>query len=233
MMSISRNLKQIQEEIRVAAMEAGRNPEEITLVAVSKTYGSEAINEAISAGAADIGENKVQEILDKYEKVLPVRWHMIGHLQTNKVKYIVDKVSMIHSVDSMKLAEEISRRCLPSGRQMDILIQINGGMESNKYGVAPEEAKDLAVKIGQQCPGVRIRGLMCVVPYLEDPESVRPYFREAKEIFDQCREEMEESSGFDCLSMGMSHDFHVAIQEGATHVRVGTSIFGARDYTIK
>ena len=111
-MSISNNLKHIQEEIRIAACQAGRDPSEITLVAVSKTYGPEAINEAISAGAVDIGENKVQEILDKYEKVLPVRWHMIGHLQTNKVKYILDKVSMIHSVDSLKLAKEISRRCL-------------------------------------------------------------------------------------------------------------------------
>lgn len=231
-MSISNNLKQIQEEIRIAARQAGRDPSEITLVAVSKTYGPEAVNEAISAGAADIGENKVQEILDKYEKVLPVRWHMIGHLQTNKVKYIVDKVSMIHSVDSLKLAKEISRRCLSAGRAMEILIQINGGMESNKYGIPAEEVPELVRKIREECPGVRVRGLMCVVPYLEDPEEVRPFFRQAKEVFDRCRDGMEDKENFDCLSMGMSHDFHVAIQEGATHVRVGTSIFGARDYSI-
>jgi hypothetical protein len=232
MMSISNNLKHIQEEIRIAACQAGRDPSEITLVAVSKTYGPEAINEAISAGAMDIGENKVQEILDKYEKVLPVRWHMIGHLQTNKVKYILDKVSMVHSVDSLKLAKEISRRCLAAEKRMDILIQINGGMENNKYGISSEEVPELAKKIREECPGVRIRGLMCVVPYLEDPEEVRPFFRQAKEVFDRCREVMEDKEGFDCLSMGMSHDFHVAIQEGATHVRVGTSIFGARDYSI-
>ena len=232
MMSISNNLKHIQEEIRIAACQAGRDPSEITLVAVSKTYDPEAINEAISAGAADIGENKVQEILDKYEKVLPVRWHMIGHLQTNKVKYILDKVSMIHSVDSLKLAKEISRRCLAAEKQMDILIQINGGMESNKYGIPSEEASELVQKIREECPGVRIRGFMCVVPYLEDPEEVRPFFRLAREVFDRCREAVEDMEGFDCLSMGMSHDFHVAIQEGATHVRVGTSIFGARDYSI-
>ncbi len=231
-MSISNNLKHIQEEIRIAACQAGRDPSEITLVAVSKTYGPEAINEAISAGAMDIGENKVQEILDKYEKVLPVRWHMIGHLQTNKVKYILDKVSMVHSVDSLKLAKEISRRCLAAEKRMDILIQINGGMENNKYGISSEEVPELAKKIREECPGVRIRGLMCVVPYLEDPEEVRPFFRQAKEVFDRCREVMEDKEGFDCLSMGMSHDFHVAIQEGATHVRVGTSIFGARDYSI-
>lgn len=231
-MSISNNLKHIQEEIRIAACQAGRDPSEITLVAVSKTYGPEAINEAISAGAMDIGENKVQEILDKYEKVLPVRWHMIGHLQTNKVKYILDKVSMVHSVDSLKLAKEISRRCLAAEKRMDILIQINGGMENNKYGISSEEVPELAKKIREECPGVRIRGLMCVMPYLEDPEEVRPFFRQAKEVFDRCREVMEDKEGFDCLSMGMSHDFHVAIQEGATHVRVGTSIFGARDYSI-
>lgn len=231
-MSISNNLKHIQEEIRIAACQAGRDPSEITLVAVSKTYGPEAINEVISAGAMDIGENKVQEILDKYEKVLPVRWHMIGHLQTNKVKYILDKVSMVHSVDSLKLAKEISRRCLAAEKRMDILIQINGGMENNKYGISSEEVPELAKKIREECPGVRIRGLMCVVPYLEDPEEVRPFFRQAKEVFDRCREVMEDKEGFDCLSMGMSHDFHVAIQEGATHVRVGTSIFGARDYSI-
>lgn len=231
-MSISNNLKHIQEEIRIAACQAGRDPSEITLVAVSKTYDPEAINEAISAGAVDIGENKVQEILDKYEKVLPVRWHMIGHLQTNKVKYILDKVSMIHSVDSLKLAKEISRRCLAAEKRMDILIQINGGMENNKYGIPSDEVPELVRKIREECPGVRIRGLMCVVPYLEDPEAVRPFFRQAKEAFDRCRECMEDREGFDCLSMGMSHDFHVAIQEGATHVRVGTSIFGARDYSI-
>lgn len=230
-MSISNNLKHIQEEIRIAACQAGRDPSEITLVAVSKTYGPEAINEAISAGAVDIGENKVQEILDKYEKVLPVRWHMIGHLQTNKVKYIIDKVSMIHSVDSFKLAEEIDNRAARAGLIMDILVQVNPAMEESKFGIASHETEDLIRDIQEKCPHVKICGLMSIVPYEDNPEDVRQYFTQVKKIYDKFREVKNDRMEFKYLSMGMSHDFEVAIEEGANVIRVGTAIFGNRDYS--
>ena len=229
MMSISNNLKHIQEEIRIAACQAGRDPSEITLVAVSKTYGPEAINEAISAGAADIGENKVQEILDKYEKVLPVRWHMIGHLQTNKVKYIIDKVELIHSVDSLHLAKQIEKEAVKKGVDAQILVQVNIAQEDTKFGIDGPEVMSLVEEISK-FPHIHIRGLMTSAPFVANPEENRCYFKKLHKLFVDIREKNIDNVSMDILSMGMTNDYEVAIEEGATMVRVGTGIFGARNY---
>lgn len=215
-----------------AAVRSGRPPEAVTLMAVTKKHTADEINEAIEAGATDIGENHVQEILEKYDKVRPVRWHMIGHLQTNKVKSIIDKVSMIHSVDSVRLAKEIDKRAAAAGIVMDILIQINSAMEATKSGIPAEEVRMLAEAVTEQCGSVRIRGLMCIPPMTSDPEEVRPYFREAGDIFLSMKTWGLPEDRFmpDTLSMGMSGDFETAIEEGSTIVRVGSSIFGARNY---
>ena len=161
-MSIRDNIEEMRRRIAEAAAKNGRNPDDVVLIAVTKLHTPEEINEAIDAGITDIGENKVQEILDKYDRVKPVRWHLIGHLQTNKVKYIIEKTAMIHSVDSLHLAQEISRRAGKHGRIMDILVQVNTAHEESKFGVSPEEAEQLIADIMEQCPNVRIRGIMCM-----------------------------------------------------------------------
>jgi len=228
MSTIRENIEAIKERIGEIAVKAGRKPDEILLVAVTKTRTAEEINEAIDAGITDIGENKVQELVGKYEAVKPVRWHMIGHLQTNKVKYIIDKVSMIHSVDSFRLAEEIDRRAAQHNKKMDILIQVNAAQEESKFGIASEEAGRLIEDILEKCPNVRIRGLMCIAPFEEDPEDVRVWFREVKTLYDRYGRLEHPNLEFQYLSMGMSHDFEVAIQEGSNLVRIGTAIFGER-----
>jgi pyridoxal phosphate enzyme (YggS family) len=210
------------------AREAGREPGDVTLIAVSKTRTPREINEAIAAGVTDIGENKVQEILDKHGAVLPVNWHMIGHLQRNKVKYVIDKVKLIHSVDSLRLAEEIDARAAQRGVVKDVLIQINAAGEANKFGVPAREADALTREVLAGCGHVRIRGFMCVAPAADDPEDVRVYFRQVKAVFDEFRRVRHERLDPVYLSMGMSHDYGAAILEGANMVRVGTAIFGAR-----
>ena len=157
------------------------------LVAVTKLHSTDEINEAIHCGITDIGENKVQEIMDKYDRVEPVRWHLIGHLQTNKVKYIIDKVSMIHSVDSLKLAQEINKRAQQHGLVMDILIQVNSAMEESKFGITTEETGELIGQILETCPNVRIRGLMCIAPFEDNPDDARVYFAEVKKLYDTDR----------------------------------------------
>ncbi len=214
-------LRERIEEIR------SRLPDKVTLIAVSKTHSAAEINEAIDCGISDIGENKVQELLSKYDAVKPVRWHMIGHLQRNKVKQIVDKVYMIHSVDSLRVAEEIDRRCAAAGRTMNVLIQVNAAGETQKFGVAPDEVGLLAEEIGK-LPNLRLRGLMNIAPASDDPEELRGCFREMKNIFDGLKQSF--GADFDTLSMGMSSDFELAVEEGANCVRVGTAIFGERDY---
>jgi pyridoxal phosphate enzyme (YggS family) len=216
--------------MRDAAVRAGRNPDELLLIAVTKTRTPEEINLAIDSGITDIGENKVQEIIDKYEKVKPVRWHMIGHLQTNKVKYIIDKVSLIHSVDSTKLALEINKRAAQHDKMMDILVQINAAEEESKFGIRTEETGQMIRKILDSCPNVRIRGLMSIAPFEEDPEKVRSYFTEMDKLYREYGAIEHERIDFQYLSMGMSNDYPVAIEEGANAVRVGTSIFGERNY---
>lgn len=204
--------------------------EDVLLCAVTKTHTAMEINEAIDAGVTDIGENKVQEILDKYDNVKPVRWHMIGHLQTNKVKYIIDKVDLIHSVDSMKLAKEINKRAKQHDKVMDILIQVNSAQEESKFGISTDETKNMIMDILENCENIRIRGLMCIAPFAENPEDVRGYFAEVKKQYDEFGKINHERLDFKYLSMGMSHDYIVAMQEGANLVRVGSAIFGSRVY---
>lgn len=229
-MSIQTNIEYIQELKGKAAVKSGRNPEDVLLVAVTKLHSPEEMNEAIDAGITDIGENKVQEIMDKYDRVKPVRWHLIGHLQTNKVKYIIDKVCMIHSVDSLKLAKEIDKRAAQHGLVMDILVQVNSAEEESKFGITTAETDQLIADIAEQCPNIRIKGLMCIAPFEDNPEDVREYFAEVKKIYDKYVDEKTERLDFEYLSMGMTHDFEVAIEEGSNLIRVGTAIFGYRDY---
>jgi len=228
--TIRENIGAINRNKDAIAGRVGRQPDEVLLVAVTKTRTAEEINEAIDAGITDIGENKVQEIMDKYEAVKPVRWHMIGHLQTNKVKYIIDKVSMIHSVDSFKLAEEIDKRAGQHGTKMDILVQVNSAQEESKFGITTEETGKLIHDILAHCENIRIRGLMCIAPFEDDPEDVRIYFREVKSLFDRYSALDHPRLDFQYLSMGMSHDYEAAILEGSNLIRVGTAIFGERNY---
>ena len=232
-MSIRDNIEYINKLKDEAALKSGRTGDDVLLVAVTKLHDADEINEAIDCGITDIGENKVQEILNKYEKVKPVRWHLIGHLQTNKVKYIIDKVAMIHSVESLHLAQEIDKRAAQHGVTMDILIQVNSAEEESKFGISVEETEQMIRDILENCPNVRIRGLMCIAPYEEDPENAAIYFREVKELYDRYSEIEHPNLDFKYLSMGMSNDFQVAIEEGSNLIRVGTAIFGQRDYSRK
>ena len=231
MEDIRGNLEKVRQQIRQSAEGCGRSQDDVLLVAVSKTRTPEEINIAIEAGVTDIGENKVQEIMDKYDYIKPVRWHMIGHLQTNKVKYIIDKVSMIHSVDSYKLAAEINKRAAACGITMDILLQVNSAQEESKFGISTEETEGLIMQILDSCENIRIRGLMCIAPYADDPEDIKKYFDSVKEQYDQFSTIDHPNLDFRYLSMGMSHDFPVAIEAGSNLVRVGSAIFGERDYS--
>ena len=230
---VEKNISEVKKRISEVAKAAGRNENEVTLIAVSKTKPVEMIKEAYDTGIRDFGENKVQEIMEKYP-LLPsdIRWHLIGHRQTNKVKYIIDKVCMIHSVDSLKLAEEISRQAVKHNVTVDILIEVNVAAEESKFGVRPEDAIDLCRDIST-LPGIRIRGLMTVAPFTSDPEENRPVFCALRQLFVDIDGKNIDNVFMDCLSMGMSGDYTVAIEEGATFVRVGTSIFGQRDYGVE
>lgn len=225
MADIRNNIEEVKKGISSKGSE-----QDVLLVAVTKTHSPDEINEAIDCGITDIGENKVQEILDKYDKVKPVRWHMIGHLQTNKVKYIIDKVCLIHSVDSLKLAKEINKRAAAHDKVMDILIQVNAAHEESKWGIDPKDTGALINEILENCPNVRIKGLMSVAPYADDQDEIRPFFAEVKQLYDEYAKIDHEMIDFEYLSMGMSHDYLTAIEEGSNLVRVGTAIFGARVY---
>ena len=229
---IKERFKDVRRRVDEAAVRSGRSPEDIRLIAVTKTHTAAEINEAIEAGATDAGENRVQELLSKMDDVRPVSWHLIGHLQTNKVRQVIDKVVMIHSVDSLRLAEEIDKRAAAAGLKMDILIEINSAMEETKSGIAASGLRQLTEDICARCANVRVRGIMCIPPIAAEPEDSRPYFREAAQLFAEMKtwELPEESFRPDELSMGMSGDFEVAVEEGATMVRVGSSIFGPRNY---
>ncbi len=230
---IRERLEKVQNSISEAVKASGRDDKDVTLIAVSKTKPVEMIKEVYDAGIRDFGENKVQEIIDKYPK-LPsdIRWHLIGHLQTNKVKYIIDKVCMIHSVDSLKLAQEISRQAIKHNVTADILIEVNVAGEDTKFGVKPEDTLSLCEEISALA-NVRIRGLMTVAPFVDDPEENRAVFCTLRQLFVDIDAKNIDNVCMDCLSMGMSNDYTVAIEEGATFVRVGTSIFGQRDYGVK
>lgn len=231
--SIRENIDAVNRIKGEAAVKSGRKAEDVLLCAVTKTRTADEINEAIDAGITDIGENKVQEIMDKFDSVKPVRWHLIGHLQTNKVKYIIDKVSMIHSVDSLHLAQEIDKRAVQHGITMDILIQVNSAQEESKFGISTDETEGMIKDILDKCPNIRIRGLMCIAPFAENPEDVRVYFAQVKKLYDEYSSIEHKNLDFKYLSMGMSHDYEVAILEGSNLIRVGTAIFGERDYSKK
>ncbi|MDR0425107.1 MAG: YggS family pyridoxal phosphate-dependent enzyme [Clostridiales Family XIII bacterium] len=226
--TISENIAAVKEQIGHYAELSGRGPGDVLLVAVTKTRSADEINAAIEAGITDIGENKVQEIIDKHDAALPVNWHMIGHLQRNKVKYIIDKVKMIHSVDSFRLAEEIDRRAGSAGIAMDILIQVNAANEESKFGAAAQDTEGLLREILDRCANIRVRGLMSIAPIADDPGDVAVYFRQVKALYDGFMGIRHERLDLKYISMGMSHDFGVAIREGANIVRIGSAIFGPR-----
>ena len=224
-MSIKENLDLINEKITIAAEKSGRKREDVLLLAVSKTIDVPRIKEAV-----DLGENKPQEINWKYFEIENVRWHQIGHLQTNKVKYIIDKVCLIHSVDSLKLAEEISKRAKAKDITMDVLVEINIAGEEAKSGVPLSEAEELAVEISK-LDNIRVKGLMTVAPFVENPEDNREYFKQMKKLFVDIKEKNYNNIDMQYLSMGMTNDYEIAVEEGANIVRIGTGLFGARDYS--
>jgi hypothetical protein len=228
---IKDNIAEVLEVIDRECEKAGRDSSEVTLIAVSKTKPVEMLKEAYDYGCRDFGENKVQELVDKYEE-LPkdIRWHMIGHLQTNKVKYIVDKVFLIHSVDSLRLAEEISKEAVKKNVKVDILIEVNVAGEETKFGTTCDEVKELVREISK-LPNICIKGLMTIAPYVEKAEENRVYFSKLKQLAVDIDRENIDNVSMKFLSMGMTGDYPVAVSEGATYVRVGTGIFGARDYT--
>lgn len=227
---MEKNLKDIRWRIVEAAKRAGRDPEEIKLIAVSKTYPVEAIEEAISYGCEDFGENKVQELVGKIDRVKqPVNWHLIGHLQTNKVKYIVGMVTLIHSVDSKRLIDEIQKQSLKKGCITEILLEVNVAEEASKYGFSIQEIPEVVMYISQ-LSHVHLKGLMTVAPYVENPEENREIFRKLKHLSVDIQKQNINNIDMAILSMGMSNDYEVAIEEGANRVRIGTAIFGARTY---
>lgn len=228
MSNISSNLEQVRTRISNAVNTAERNADDVTLIAVSKTKPVSMLMEAYEDGCRDFGENKVQEILEKID-LMPEdsRFHMIGHLQRNKVKYIIDKVVMIHSVDSIRLAEEISKEALKKQVEMDILIEVNVAGEDTKFGVSCEDTIELIRNISV-LPAIHVKGLMTIAPYVENQEENRVHFAKLRQLAVDIMQENIDNVKVDILSMGMTGDYEVAIEEGATHVRVGTGIFGGR-----
>lgn len=231
-MSIRENLEDVERRITAAAEKSGRKREDITLVAVTKTHGADVMNEAIRIGVTDIGENKPQEVRDKFDYVLPAKWHLIGHLQSNKVKYIIDKVCLIHSVDSIKLMDEIERQAQKHDIVMDILIQVNISGEETKSGIAKEELEDLLLHAGT-LNHVKVKGLMTIAPKTDNSVTNILHFDNMRQLFIDIKQKKYDNVNMSYLSMGMSGDFETAIECGANMVRVGSAIFGARDYSQK
>ncbi|MDD7332978.1 MAG: YggS family pyridoxal phosphate-dependent enzyme [Lachnospiraceae bacterium] len=227
---LKENFQSVEARIQAACDRAGRSRKEVTLIAVSKTKPVEMLQTIYDAGSRDFGENKVQEMCDKIEQLpTDIRWHMIGHLQTNKVKYIVGRVSLIHSVDSLHLAQEIEKQAAKLDVIVPILIEVNIAEEESKFGIHKEETISLVREVAA-LPHIRIQGLMTIAPYVENPEDNRAYFRGIKQLSVDIARENIDNVSMDCLSMGMTGDYEVAIEEGATMVRVGTGIFGERNY---
>lgn len=227
---VTENLKSIEARIQAACDRAGRDRSEVTLICVTKTKPVEMLQEAYDDNQREFGENRVQEIQKKYP-VLPkdIHWHMIGHLQKNKVKYLMDKVVMIHSVDNYDLAATISKDAVKAGIVMPVLIEVNVAEEDSKFGVHVDDTEALIRQIAD-LPGIHVNGLMTIAPYTDDPEANRTYFRQLRELSVDIREKSIDNVDMNVLSMGMTGDFEVAIEEGATHIRVGTGIFGEREY---
>lgn len=230
MVNVRENIAWVLERIAAASRRSGRRPEDITLVAVTKTVPVERIQEAVDCGLQDLGENRVQELLAKQPHIAGVKWHLIGHLQRNKVRQVWDRVTLIHSVDSLELAREIDKRATTAGRRVDILLEVNVAGEESKFGLTPEAVLPMVREV-TGLPGVHICGLMTVAPLVADPEEVRPVFQRLAAL----RREVDalHLPGVDMayLSMGMTNDFEVAIEAGANMVRIGSAIFGARDYS--
>ncbi len=236
---------EVEQRIQTACDRVKRDRSEVTLIAVSKTKPNEMLEEAYELGMRHFGENKVQELVQKYEDLNEkfeekVAWHLIGHLQRNKVKYIIDKAVLIHSVDSLRLAQQIGEEAAKKKLTADILLEVNVAGEDTKFGLSPEEVVPL-IKDMAGLSHVRVRGLMTIAPYVENPEKNREYFKKLRELYVDIKTKNADNKGdgnilntefFDILSMGMTGDFEVAIEEGATMVRIGTGIFGERDYSI-
>ena len=230
---LKEHLFYINSQIASSCSQAGRERSEITLIAVSKTYPAEDILLAMENGQTCFGENRVQELLQKQEVITqPLEWHLIGHLQTNKVKSIIGKTALIHSVDSLHLAEVIEQESAKKNVITEILLEINAAQEASKFGFSIEETETMVRQIAL-FPHVRIRGLMTVAPATDDPDSNRIHFKKMRKLFLDIASKKVDNVCMDVLSMGMSGDFQIAIEEGATCIRVGTGIFGARDYTMK
>lgn len=224
--TVKDNLETINKKIKEAALKVNRDPQEIKLVAVTKTATLEQIKEAINGGVKIIGENKVQEAKGKYQILTTeVKWHLIGHLQTNKVKYAVEIFDLIHSVDSIKLAKEIDKRSVQFKKTIDVLIEVNISGEETKYGYNPEKVEAFLKEISE-FSGIRVRGLMTIAPISKNKEEVRPYFRKLRELSEKIRDKNIKNIKMDYLSMGMTDDFEIAIEEGANMVRIGRGIFG-------
>ncbi len=225
---IKNNLAVIKERINAAAARSGRDPAEIKLIGVTKTVDPDRIRAAYECGISDFGENRVQE-LNKKADILDVNciWHLIGHLQTNKVKYIIDKVGLIHSLDSIELAREINRRAEKAGRIVEVLVQVNVAGEETKFGIRPDETSCFIREVSR-LGNIRVKGLMTIAPFCDDPEEVRWVFAGLGKLRIDISRENIDNVDMTCLSMGMSNDFEVAIEEGATMVRLGTALFGKR-----
>ncbi len=229
---LEENLALVEKEIQEACRRAGRKREDVTLIAVSKTKPVSELQKAYDLGVRIFGENKVQELADKYEE-LPkdIHWHMIGHLQRNKVKYIIDKVDLIHSVDSVRLAETIEKEAAKKNITVNILIEVNVAGEESKFGVTPKELPGLIEEIAG-FPHIRVQGLMTIAPFVENSEENRQIFRDLRKLSVDIADKNVDNITMRILSMGMTNDYSVAVEEGATMVRVGTGIFGARNYAI-
>ncbi len=231
-MNLSDNYKKVLDNIGSACARSGRSSDDVTLIAVSKTKPVSDLKEVYDAGCRDFGENKVQEIMDKIDELpADIRWHMIGHLQTNKVKYIVDKVYMIHSVDSVKLVDTISKEAEKKGVTVKILIEVNVAGEESKFGTGLDEARKL-YDYASDKPGIEVCGFMTIAPYTVDAEENRQYFVDLRQLSVDMNTQSNHNINGMVLSMGMTGDYEVAVEEGATMVRVGTGIFGERNYNI-
>jgi pyridoxal phosphate enzyme (YggS family) len=226
---ISANIDRVRAGIAAACRRSSRRPEDITIIAVTKTFPAERIRDAVRAGVQDIGENYVQELLPKHEALSgeAIRWHFIGHLQSNKVKFIAPWVTLLHALDNRSLAEELDRRGKQNSRTLDVLIEVNTTGEETKFGLAPDAVVPF-VRSLEDLPGIRISGLMTIGPFLPDPQGSRPMFRRLRGLRDELTGIAQENLHPVHLSMGMTGDYEVAVEEGATFVRVGTALFGSR-----
>ena len=227
MSKLNENLKEILEKINKSSSFSSYEPDDITLVTVTKNATTKQIKEAYELGLNDIGENKVQKTLPLMNELegFDINWHFIGHLQSNKVKYIIDKVRLIQSLDRLSLASEINKRAKKLARKVDVLVQVNIALEETKYGLAPESVLNFVEEVIEKHPFIRIRGLMTIAPFDENPESLRPYFARMRQLFEETSEKFDFKDNFNILSMGMSNDYHIALEEGSNMVRIGSALF--------